>query len=72
MKLARTLRPAGGAVNALFRLFHCWLGWQIHHWTTVPLGVRGLMEMFSGGGARFILLPAVASLACTVDALRAE
>jgi hypothetical protein len=69
MKLARILLLIGGVTNAVFFLFHLWLGWQIHRWTGLPPGARTLMEMLNGGGALFILLLAVASLACATDTL---
>ena len=69
MKLARTLLLIGGVTNAVFFLFHLWLGWQIHRWAGLPPGARVLMEMLNGGGALFILLLAVASLACATDTL---
>ena len=70
MKLAKTLLLVGGAINALFFLFHCWLGWQIHRWGTgLPPSANVLLEMLNGGSALFILLLAIASLACPDDML---
>ena len=69
MKLARTLLYIGGAANALFFLFHLWLGWRIHQWAQLPAGARPLMEMLNGGGALFVLFLAVASLAFNAEIL---
>jgi len=69
MKLAKTLLLIGGIANALFFLFHCWLGWQLHGWAALPPAARVLMEMLNGGGAGLVLLLAVASFACTADML---
>jgi hypothetical protein len=68
MKVSKTLLQIGGALSAVFFLFHLFLGWQIHHWN-MPVNIRALLEMFNGGGAVFILFLAVASLALTRDVL---
>ncbi len=60
--MKRTLLHLGGAANAFFLLFHGWLGWRIWHWTPVPAGVRGLLEMFNLGSALFTAFLAFASL----------
>ena len=69
MKIAKILTLIGGAANAVFFLFHLWLGWQIHKWPNLSPGLLALLEMLNGGGALFILLFAVASLACPADCL---
>ena len=58
----RLIRTAG-LVNALFVLFHLWLGWQIHHWAQLNAGLRGLLEIFNACGTLFILFLAVVGLA---------
>ena len=52
-----------GVINALFVLFHLWLGWQFHHWSQLPAGLRGLLEIFNACGTLFILFLAVVGLA---------
>lgn len=61
MKSARSLLLIGGSANALFFLFHLFLGWQIHHLQIAP-PLRALMAMLNGGGALFILFLAYVSL----------
>lgn len=68
MKAARTLLLIGGIANALFFLFHLFLGWQLHHLQIAP-PLRSLMEMLNGGGALFILFLAYVSLARTDEVL---
>lgn len=63
MKLAKNLLIAGGVLNAVFVLFHVWLGWRIHH-MGLPPATRSLMEMLNGGGTLFILFLAVTGLCC--------
>lgn len=62
------LLQVGGALNALFFLFHLWLGWNFHH-GKLPPDLRALLEMMNGGGALAILFLAVASLAFPADVL---
>lgn len=62
MKLAKILLLSGGVVNALFVLFHVWLGWQIHHLPGLAPDVRALLTMLNRGETLFILLIAAASL----------
>lgn len=47
------LRWAGGALNAVFCLFHVWLGISISRWPG-PKDARGLMEALNVGGVLFI------------------
>jgi hypothetical protein len=65
----KLLLRAGGIINALFVLFHVWLGWRIWHWTGVPEGLRALLEIFNVGGALFIAFLAYASLCRTTEML---
>jgi hypothetical protein len=58
----RILLRIGGAVNALFVIFHVWLGYQIHTSPGIAAGDRPLMEMLNVGGVLFILMFAVSSL----------
>ncbi|HOD48234.1 MAG TPA: hypothetical protein PKK58_12745 [Opitutaceae bacterium] len=62
MQPLRLIRTAG-IVNALFVLFHLWLGWQFHHWAQLPAGLRALLEIFNACGTLFILFLAVVALA---------
>jgi len=62
MKTKLLLLRLGGISNALFFLFHLFLGWSIWHWTQVPLALRGLLETFNLAGALFIGFFAYASL----------
>jgi len=57
----------GGAVNALFVLFHIWLGWSLHHGAGLAPGARGLAEMLNLGGALALVFLAYASLACRAE-----
>lgn len=68
MKTPRLLLQVGGALNALFFLFHLWLGWNIHHWK-LPPDLRALLEMMNGGGALALLFLAVGALAFPADVL---
>jgi hypothetical protein len=65
----KLLLRTGGVINALFFLFHIWLGWRIWHWTGVPEGLRALLEIFNVGGALFIAFFAYASLLRTKEVL---
>ncbi|MCJ7484341.1 MAG: hypothetical protein MUO31_15435 [Thermodesulfovibrionales bacterium] len=38
----------GGVVNALFVIFHVWLGYHIHTSPGIAAGDRPLMEMLAG------------------------
>jgi hypothetical protein len=58
----RILLRIGGWANALFVVFHVWLGYQIHTSPGIATGDRPLMEMLNAGGVLFILLFAVGSL----------
>ncbi len=69
MRLAKTLLITGGVINALFTLFHLWLGWRIHHWAVLQPPVRALMEMLNGGGTLFILLITLVSLVAVEETL---
>ncbi len=68
MKTQKTLLQLGGALSALFFLFHLFLGWRLHH-AQFDAGVRSLLEMMNGGGALLILFLAVASLGFTREVL---
>lgn len=68
MKTQKLLLNVGGACNALFFLFHLWLGWQFHRAQVAP-GLRALLETLNAGGALLILFLAVASLAFARDVL---
>jgi len=56
------LLRVGGVVNAMFVIFHVWLGYHIHASPGIAAGDRPLMEMLNAGGMLFILLFAVSSL----------
>jgi hypothetical protein len=58
----RILLRVGGVVNALFVIFHVWLGYQIHTSPGIGAGDRPLMEMLNAGGVLFILFFAIGSL----------
>ena len=58
----RVLLRIGGVANALFVVFHVWLGYQIHTSPGIAAGDRPLMEMLNAGGVLFILLFAISSL----------
>ena len=58
----RIMLRIGGVVNALFVIFHVWLGYRIHTSPGIAAGDRPLMEMLNVGGVLFILLFAVSSL----------
>ena len=58
----RILLRVGGVVNALFVIFHMWLGYRIHTSPGIAVGNRPLMEMLNVGGVLIILLFAVSSL----------
>jgi hypothetical protein len=68
MKLAKTFVVVGGIANALFFLFHLFLGWKLHQLQVAP-PLRSLLEMLNGGGALFILFLAFASLAYAEEVL---
>jgi hypothetical protein len=65
-KSTRTLLVAGGVLNALFALFHVWLGWRIGA-GGAPEGARGLMLALNAGGTLFIAFFAYAFLARGAD-----
>jgi len=69
MKTPAVLLRIGGAANAIFFLFHLWMGWHLHGLTKFGPEIRSLLEMLNGGGALFLLLLAVVSLACTTEML---
>jgi hypothetical protein len=52
-KTVRMLRWAGGALNAVFCVFHIWLGVAISRWQG-PKEARGLIEAMNVGGTLFI------------------
>lgn len=58
----RILLRVGGVVNALFVIFHMWLGYRIHTSPGIAVGNRPLMEMLNAGGVLIILLFAISSL----------
>jgi hypothetical protein len=62
MKITRTLLYIGGAANALFFVFHAWLGWNVWQWTEAGAGVRWLLETFNIACALCIGFFAYASL----------
>lgn len=68
MKNCNTLIRVGGFINAVFVLFHLWLGWRLHHSTGIPIELRSLLEIFNGCGALFILFLAVVSLFFAAEA----
>lgn len=57
-----TLLTTGGILNAIFVLFHVWLGYMIHVNPAISQADRPLMEMLNVGGLLMILFIAVASL----------
>jgi len=59
----------GGAANALFFLFHLWLGWYFHRLPGLPPFVRSVIEMLNGATALFMLFLAIASLAYATEVL---
>jgi len=60
--MTKRLLIAGGILNALFFLFHVWLGYQIHQLAQVAPPYRALMEALNVGGVLFIFFFAYASL----------
>lgn len=58
----RILLRIGGWGNALFVVFHVWLGYHIHTSPGIAAGNRPLMEMLNVGGVLFILFFALSSL----------
>lgn len=69
MKTKLFLLRFGGIINALFCLFHVWLGWAMWHWTQVPASMRSLLEIFNLSGVLFIGFFAYASLFRPVEML---
>ncbi|HVU35058.1 MAG TPA: hypothetical protein VHE61_16615 [Opitutaceae bacterium] len=63
MKTPTLLLRVGAAANALFFLFHLWLGWQLHQLTKLDPAIRSLLEMLNGGGAVCLLFLVFASWA---------
>ena len=61
--MQRTLLIVGGVFNALFFLFHIFLGYQIYLIQNIDSESRALMEMLNVGGCLMIAFFAVASLA---------
>jgi hypothetical protein len=58
----RIMLRMGGVVNALFVIFHVWLGYHIHASPGIAAGDRPLMEMLNAGGVLLILFFAISSL----------
>jgi len=56
-------------VNALFVVFHVWLGYHIHTSPGIAAGDRPLMEILNAGGVLFILFFAVSSLCYAEEVL---
>jgi hypothetical protein len=55
--MSKTLLIAAGVVNALFALFHIFLGYKIQFFA-LPAPVRGLLETFNAGGLLIMVLMA--------------
>lgn len=58
----KVLLTIGGTLNAIFVLFHIWLGYMIHVNPAISQADRPLMEMLNVGGLLMILFITVASL----------
>lgn len=54
----------GGILNAVFTLFHIWLGWKIQSFAGLPDGYRPLMTMLNFGGILLIGFITFASFFC--------
>ena len=52
----KRLMIAGGILNALFFLFHVFVGYRIQHLSQLAANYRALLESFNVAGALFILL----------------
>ncbi len=65
----KLLLRIGGIINALFLLFHLWLGWSIWHWPQLAAGLRGLLETFNVGSALLVGFIVYASLGLTAELL---
>ena len=57
----KRLMIAGGILNALFFLFHVFVGYRIQHFSQLAANYRALLESFNVAGALFILFIAYAS-----------
>ena len=62
----------GGALNAIFTLFHVYLGYRIHQFQDIAPGYRGLMEMLNAGGVIVIGLFAYVSLSAAQELLETK
>jgi hypothetical protein len=69
MKTSLTLVRVGGAINALFVLFHLLLAWKFHGLTQAPVGLRVMLEIFNGCGSLSIVFLAVVGLAFPREAI---
>lgn len=67
--MRRALVMVGGVLNALFVLFHIWMGWRLHVGPAVPEGWRPLLETFNDVGAFELVFFAVVSLAWPAELL---
>jgi len=65
----KILLRIGGVLNAVFVVFHIWLGWVLHTSPAIAAHDRPLMEMLNAGGVLFILLFAWVSLGYTEETL---
>lgn len=59
----------GGVINAIFVLFHLFLGYALHTLPGVSVEVRALLTMLNVGGVLFILFFALAFLCFPAEAV---
>ena len=70
--MRKNLLFAGGACNAVFTLFHIWLGWRIYHHSGLDPGRLVLMEMLNVGGILTIFLFTCISFFCMDDLVKTK
>jgi hypothetical protein len=65
--MSKRLLLIGGVFNALFTIFHIWLGWQIQLIPDLSPDYKALMQMLNIGVILAIAFATFASLFCTHD-----
>jgi hypothetical protein len=65
--MKKAILYACGIINALFVVFHVWLGMAIGGWPQLAPGYRALLQTFNLCGLLMIAFLAVAFLACQAD-----
>jgi hypothetical protein len=65
--MSKRLLLIGGVFNALFTIFHIWLGWQIQLIPDLLPDYKALMQMLNVGVVLVIAFATFASLLCTHD-----